>query len=157
VIAVVDDEVSVCRAVVRVLQAAGFAALWYSSGDDFLGCWHFDRPACLLLDLQMPALSGQEVIQALNLAGARFPIIIITAYDAPSMRDECIRAGAANYLCKPMDARTLTDAVERAIASTNSCVGTEHILSAQTGFVGGAGHCATLGQRDKDEFYQRRP
>jgi FixJ family two-component response regulator len=116
VITVVDDEVSVCKAVVRVLQAVGLAARWFSSGDEFLGSWHFDRPACLLLDLHMPVLSGQEVWQALDLAGADFPIIIMTAHDAPSMRDECMRAGAVDYLCKPMDARTLVNSVELAIA-----------------------------------------
>jgi FixJ family two-component response regulator len=116
VIAVVDDEISVCKAVVRLLQAAGLVARWFSSGDEFLGSWHFDRPACLLLDLQMPALSGQEVKQALNLAGAHFPVIIMTAHDAPSMRDECMRAGAVDYLCKPIDARTLMNSVELAIA-----------------------------------------
>jgi FixJ family two-component response regulator len=121
VIAVVDDEVSVCKAVVRLLQAAGLAARWFSSGEEFLGSWHFDRPACLLLDLQMPALSGQEVAQALNSTGANFPIIIMTAHDVPSLRDECMRAGAVDYLCKPMDARTLVNAVELAITDRSDC------------------------------------
>jgi FixJ family two-component response regulator len=116
-IAVVDDEESVCKAVVRVLQAAGFTARGFLSGHDFLKAWHFDRPDCLLLDLQMPTLSGQEVQQALKSAGAHFPIVIMTAHDAPSLRDECLSAGAVGYLCKPLDVSALVKAVTLAINS----------------------------------------
>jgi FixJ family two-component response regulator len=118
VIAVVDDEESVRKAVVRVLRAAGFAAHGFASGDEFLKSWHFDRPDCLVLDLQMPDVSGTEVQRALNLAGANFPIVIITAHDAPAMREECLRLGAAAYLCKPLDIRTLLDEVALAIDSS---------------------------------------
>jgi FixJ family two-component response regulator len=117
VIAVVDDEESVRKAVVRVLQASGFAARGFASGTDFLESWHFDRPDCLVLDLQMPGFSGTEVHQALKLAGAHFPIIIITAHDAPNLRDECLREGAVAYLCKPLDIGALARAVRLAVAS----------------------------------------
>jgi FixJ family two-component response regulator len=115
VIAVVDDEESVCKAVVRVLRAAGLPARGYSSGHQFLKSWHFDRPDCLVLDLQMPELSGIEIQRALKTAGAQFPIVIITAHDAPHLREECLAAGAASYLCKPLDVRDLVDAVRGAI------------------------------------------
>jgi len=115
VIAVVDDEESVRKAVVRVLQAAGFPARGFSSGEEFLKSWHFDRPDCLILDLQMSGLSGTEVQQALNMAGASFPVIIITAHDAPSVREESMRLGAAAYLCKPLDVRALLKAVTTAM------------------------------------------
>jgi FixJ family two-component response regulator len=118
VIAVVDDEESVRKAVVRVLRAAGFDANGFGSGDEFLKSWHFARPDCLVLDLQMPDVSGTEVQHALNLAGAHFPIVIITAHDAPNMREECMRLGAAAYLCKPLDIRTLLDTVTLAIDSS---------------------------------------
>jgi FixJ family two-component response regulator len=119
VIAVVDDEESVRKALVRVLRAAGFAARGFSSGGEFLKSWHFDRPDCLVLDLQMPGLSGMEVQQALKTAGAHFPIVIITAHDAPSLREECMQAGAIAYLCKPLDIRALVKAVTLAIDSGN--------------------------------------
>ena len=102
-IAVVDDEESVRKAVVRVLAAAGFTARAFASAKEFLDTWHFDRPDCLILDLQMPDLSGTEVYQSLRMAGARFPIVIITAHDSPDLREECMRAGAVAYLCKPLD------------------------------------------------------
>ena len=112
-IAVVDDEESVRKAVVRVLQAAGFAARAFGSGTEFLESWHFDRPDCLILDLQMPGLSGTEVQRSLMMAGATFPIVIITAHDSPSLREECMGAGAAEYLCKPLDIRALVNAVSQ--------------------------------------------
>jgi FixJ family two-component response regulator len=110
-IAVVDDEESVRKAVVRVLQAAGYTARAFASGSEFLESWHFDRPDCLVLDLQMPGLSGTEVQHTLRIGGARFPIIIITAHDSPSLREECMSAGAIAYLCKPIDIRALIQAV----------------------------------------------
>jgi FixJ family two-component response regulator len=117
VIAVVDDEESVRKAVVRVLQAAGFAARAFASGAEFLESWHFDRPDCLVLDLQMPGLSGTEVQRSLMMAGASFPIVIITAHDSPNLREECMRAGAIEYLCKPLDIRALVKAVSHVMPS----------------------------------------
>jgi FixJ family two-component response regulator len=118
VIAVVDDEESVRKAMVRVLRAAGFVAHGFASGEEFLKSWHFDRPDCLVLDLQMPDVSGTEVQHALNVAGASFPVIIITAHDAPSLREECLRLGAVAYLCKPLDVRSLLDTVALALNSS---------------------------------------
>jgi FixJ family two-component response regulator len=118
VIAVVDDEESVRSAVVRLLRSAGFSSRGFASGEEFLDSWHFDRPEYLLLDLQMPGLSGTEVQAALNLAGAKFPVIIITAHDGPTVREESTRLGAVAYLCKPVDASALLRAVTPAAASS---------------------------------------
>jgi FixJ family two-component response regulator len=118
VIAVLDDEVSVRNAVVRLLRAAGFSARGFASGGEFLKSWHFDRPDCLLLDLQMPDISGAEVQQALHIAGAKFPVIIISAHDAPEFREESMRLGAVAYLCKPLDVAALLQAVTPAAASS---------------------------------------
>jgi FixJ family two-component response regulator len=113
VIAVVDDEESVRKAVVRLLQAVGFTARAFASGADFLESWAFDRPDCVLLDWMMPGLSGMEVLQSLRTAGADFPIVIITAHDSPTLREECMSAGAIAYLCKPLDVQVLIQAVSR--------------------------------------------
>ena len=118
-IAVLDDEESIRKAVVRVLRATGFSARGFASGAEFLRSWHFDRPDCLVLDLQMPDMSGAEVQQALRLAGAKFPIVIISAHDASSFREECMRLGAVDYLCKPMDIFALTEAVTLAIVGAD--------------------------------------
>ncbi|MGO9935384.1 MAG: response regulator transcription factor [Steroidobacteraceae bacterium] len=121
VIAVVDDEESVRNAVVRVLQAAGYAARGFASGEEFLKSWHSDRPDFVLLDLQMPGLSGLEVQQALKLEGARFPVAIMTAYESPNAPEECLREGAVAYLSKPFDAAALLQAVTGTADSPAPC------------------------------------
>ncbi len=122
-IAVVDDEESVRKAVVRLLQSAGHAAQGFASGSEFLQCWPGDKPDCLMLDLQMPGLSGTEVQRALNRAGAHLPVIVMTANDAPGAREECMREGAVAYLSKPVDVLVLLDAVDVAIGAARKSSG----------------------------------
>src|SRR5277367_4277805 len=115
-IAIVDDDKSVRKAVVRLLEAAGYSACGYSSGQEFLKNWRIDSPDCLVLDLQMPNLPGADVQRALNRAGARFPVIIMTAHDSSSAREECLREGAVAYLRKPLDESMLLNALSLALA-----------------------------------------
>jgi len=117
-IAVVDDEESVRRALVRLLQAAGHPARGFASGQEFLQSWPANRPDCIMLDLQMPGFSGIDVQRALNRAGAHVPVVVMTAHDSPSVREECLREGAVAYLCKPLDERELLKAVRLAIGSS---------------------------------------
>jgi len=111
VIAVLDDDESVRKALVRLLGAAGHAACGFATGREFLDSWRIDPPDCLVLDLQMSGLSGLEVHQALNKAAATFPVIIVTAHVAASMREDAMRHGAVAYLSKPVDAGVLMNAV----------------------------------------------
>jgi FixJ family two-component response regulator len=113
-IAVVDDEECVGKAIVRLLRALGYSAQAFISGADFLRNWPANKPDCLLLDLQMPGLPGIEVQRALNRAGALVPVVILTAYESPSSRAECMREGAIAYLCKPIEDRALLDALKLA-------------------------------------------
>ena len=115
-IAIVDDDESVRKAVVRLLQAAGYSARGYASGREFLGNWRIDRPDCLVLDLEMPNLPGAAVQRELNRAGADFPVVIMTAHDSSSAREECLREGADAYLRKPLDESMLLNALTRALA-----------------------------------------
>ena len=116
-IVVVDDNDSVRRAVVRLLNAAGFVSRGVASGQEFLQSWLASQPDCLILDLLMPGIPGAEIQRALKLTGARTAVIIITAHDAPGTREECMGGGAVDYLCKPLAARGLLDAVTRALGS----------------------------------------
>lgn len=101
-IAVVDDEESVGKALVRLLRAMGYSAQAYTSGSDFLRNLAANRPDCLLLDCHMPGLSGVDVLRALNREGVHVPTAIMTAYHSPSWRAECLREGAIAYLSKPV-------------------------------------------------------
>jgi FixJ family two-component response regulator len=110
-VAVVDDEESIRKSLRRLLMAADLDAMVYASGQEFLDALRERQPDCLVLDLQMPGLTGLEVQRALTAAGVRFPTIIITAHDEPEARARCMSAGVAAYLCKPLHDEMLLDAI----------------------------------------------
>ena len=113
-IAVVDDEEPVRKALKRLLRAAGLEAEGYASGKDFLAAER--RPDCVVLDLHMPVMSGQALLRQIRKMSARLPVVVITAHDTAETRDECIAAGAAAYLRKPLDDRLLLNAISVALA-----------------------------------------
>ncbi|MGH9884701.1 MAG: response regulator transcription factor [bacterium] len=116
-VAVVDDESSVRVSLRRLCLALGFDATAYPSGRAFLESLDGDGggPDCLLLDLQMPEMTGLEVQRHLASLGVFIPTIIVTADDAPEMRARCLAAGASEYLRKPIGSDELLSAIERAV------------------------------------------
>ena len=114
-IAVVDDDESVRRALERVLRAAGMDAETYSRGADLVADVARLDPDCVVLDLQMPGLDGFETQARLTEASCGIPIVVLTAYEGEGASDRAIRAGAAAFLQKPVDSRILLDAVITAI------------------------------------------
>ena len=116
-VAVVDDEEPVCRALKRLLRSAGFDVATFGSGDEFLQSLTSRRPACLVLDLHMPRMSGFDLQEQLASVADPVPIIIITGHDTSQSRDRVMHAGAAAYLHKPVDDQALLDAVNNAISS----------------------------------------
>jgi FixJ family two-component response regulator len=115
-IAVVDDDESVRKSLIRILIAAGFAAQGFASGEAFLeSSWKLNPPDCLLLDVQMPGMTGPEVHNVLNATGVKFPIIIITSDASPNTREQCMHRGALAYLTKPLDIDALLQAVTLAM------------------------------------------
>jgi FixJ family two-component response regulator len=115
-IAVVDDDESVRKSLIRILIAAGFSAHGFASGETFLqSSWKLDPPECLLLDVQMPGLTGPEAHDILNSTGAKFPVIIISSDDSPSNREQCMHRGALAYLRKPIDVEALLKVVLAAV------------------------------------------
>jgi FixJ family two-component response regulator len=110
-VAVVDDEESIRKSLRRLFLAADLDAVVYASGQEFLDSLRGRQPDCLVLDLQMPGLTGLEVQRALTGTGVRFPTIIITAHDEPETRARCLAAGVAAYLCKPLHDEMLLDAI----------------------------------------------
>jgi FixJ family two-component response regulator len=110
-VAVVDDEESIRKSLRRLFMAVDLDAVVYASGQEFLDSLGARQPDCLVLDLQMPGLTGLEVQRALTGAGVRFPTIIITAHDEPETRARCLAAGVAAYLCKPLHDEMLLDAI----------------------------------------------
>jgi FixJ family two-component response regulator len=113
-VAIVDDEEPIRKALKRLLRAANLEAESFASGADFLDSLAVRRPDCLILDLHMPGMTGLHVLQRLRQSGVQLPTIVITAYDEPETRTDCLAAGAAAFLRKPLEDRLLLDAVASA-------------------------------------------
>jgi FixJ family two-component response regulator len=124
-IAVVDDEESIRKSLRRLFLAAQLDAVVFASGQELLESLRTREPDCLVLDLQMPGLTGLEVQRILTGSGARFPTIIITAHDEPETRARCLAAGAAAYLCKPLHDEMLLEAIASVTARATAAVGAE--------------------------------
>jgi FixJ family two-component response regulator len=116
-VAVVDDDLSVRRALERLLRAAGFDAVTFASAHELFYFLETQRPDCLVLDLHMPGMNGLEVQRRLREADVRLPVVVITGHDEPETKARCLTAGAAEYLCKPLNDQALISAIESALAS----------------------------------------
>ncbi len=115
VIAVVDDEESVRLALARMLRASLYEVTVFGSGEEFLHSLRTSQPDCVVLDFQMPGLTGRDVLRALTLAKLRLPIIIVTAHDQPTLREKTLADGAIAYLAKPLRRENLVAAIDAAI------------------------------------------
>ena len=112
-IAVVDDDAAVRKALRRLLSSADMNVATFDSGQAFLDSLADQSPDCLILDLHMPGITGLELLQGLSRIDVAVPTIVITAYDERAM--ECLAAGAELYLRKPVDDCVLLSAIETAI------------------------------------------
>jgi FixJ family two-component response regulator len=112
---VVDDDESLRTAVLRLLGAAGFEACGYASTGDFLLHLLPDRTGCLLLDVRMPGPSGLDLQEALKRQGIRLPVIFLTGHADVSSSVRAMKAGAVDFLTKPVKRDILLDALRRAL------------------------------------------
>jgi FixJ family two-component response regulator len=113
-IAIVDDEEPVRKALCRLLRLAGLTVETFESGQAFLDSLPAQRPDCLVLDLYMPGLNGLQVLERLRAADVTLPTVVITAHDQAQMRAQCIAAGAAACLPKPLSEQQLLEAIAKA-------------------------------------------
>ena len=114
-LAVVDDEDSVRRALARMLSASQFEVDVFASGQEFLDSLRTRLPDCVILDYRMPGLTSRDVQRQLTLAKMRLPIIVVTAHDQPALREQCLADGAVAYLAKPLQRERLVGLINDAI------------------------------------------
>ena len=112
-IAIVDDDASVLKALTRLLRAHDFRTKAYQSAQEFLAELPHQTPSCLILDLQMPAMSGIELLQRLTSEEVAIPTIIITAQMDVGIRQRCNTMGASAFLTKPLQDTTLFAALSK--------------------------------------------
>jgi RNA polymerase sigma factor (sigma-70 family) len=113
---VVDDDDPLRTALLRLLNAAGFAARGYTSAGEFLLQPPPDGPGCLLLDVHLPGPSGLELQAALEHHTVTLPVVFLTGHGDVEASVRAMKAGAVDFLTKPVDKDTLLEAIGRALA-----------------------------------------
>ena len=111
-IAILDDDPSVRTALGRFLKAAGMTVDVCATSDLLFESVALKYPDCLLLDFQMPGMSGLDVLRYLGQRYIRIPTIIMTAHDEPNVRSACLKAGANAYLNKPLDGEDVLQRID---------------------------------------------
>jgi FixJ family two-component response regulator len=115
VIAIVDNDEGVRTSLASLVRSLGYEAHTYESGVDFLE-QPGDDPACMIADIQMPVITGDELQARLVASGRRFPIILMTAFPTESVRQRVMAAGARCYLSKPSTGEEIIHYLEEALA-----------------------------------------
>jgi FixJ family two-component response regulator len=114
VVAVVDDEPTMLRAIERLLNAHGFVTRAFASAEAFLAGDTQRDASCLVLDIHLGGMSGIELRHRLKASGSELPIIFITAVDDEATHQEAMEAGCVACLRKPFPAEMLLGAIDRA-------------------------------------------
>ena len=115
VIAIVDDDLSVRRSLQRLIRSAGWKAESFASADEFLTSPRSDAPSCLVLDLQLPGLNGLDLQKRLAQVGLETPIVFLTGHGNIPASVQAMKAGAVEFLTKPVDEPHLIKAIQESI------------------------------------------
>ena len=113
---IVDDDVVLLRALGRLLRECGFQTATYASAEDFLAQRDAAAPGCLVLDVSLPGLDGLELQRRLAEAGPALPIVFLSGHGDIPMTVQAIKAGAVDFLTKPVAADALLAAVRAGVA-----------------------------------------
>lgn len=116
-VGIVDDDPSVRRGLARLIKAAGYRVEVFASAREFLARPQQEDPCCLLLDVRMPGLTGLELQEALASAGRRMSIVFVSGHGDVAGTVKAMKGGAIDFLTKPVDARDLLGAIERAVTN----------------------------------------
>jgi RNA polymerase sigma factor (sigma-70 family) len=144
---VIDDDASFRTAIERRLKIAGYDVETYSSAQQLLDRLPgVEKPGCILLDVQMPGLSGLDLQSCLIERGSILPIIFVTGYADTPATVRAIKAGAEDFLTKPATSAQLIDAIERAMTRYESARRQRNELNSFRGLV------ATLTPRERQVF-----
>ena len=144
---VVDDDASFRTAIERRLKLAGYEVASYATAEDLLNADPDDaRPGCILLDVRIPGLSGPDLQGRLIAQGSTLPIIFLTGHADTPTTVRAIKAGAEDFLTKPVSSEQLLDAIERALVRQNAAHAQRGKLDAFRQ------HVALLTQRERQVF-----
>jgi FixJ family two-component response regulator len=115
IISIVDDDISVRTATTRLVRSFGFSAHAFASAQEFISSPRFSETSCLIVDVEMPGMSGVELQEYLIARGHGTPMIFITAFPEDRTRERVMKVGAVDFLSKPFDEPRLLECIERAL------------------------------------------
>jgi CheY-like chemotaxis protein len=125
-ISIIDDDESVRTATTALMRSLGHVAHSFASAQAFLQSADVDHSSCLIVDVQMPRMSGVELQSALLSQGRRIPIIFMTAYPEKRIRSQLLRSGAVCCISKPFRAQALIECIDGALKRHASHHGCKH-------------------------------
>lgn len=115
---VVDDDTSAREGVARLIRSAGMMTKTFASGEEFLAAQRPKIPGCVVLDVNLPGLNGLDLQQELAKSRPPVPIVFLTGHGDIPMTVRAVKAGAANFLTKPVDDEALLEAIRQCLRST---------------------------------------
>ena len=115
VIAIVDDDFSAREGLSSLIRSTGFEVETFASAQEFLARHGAEAPSCLVLDLQLPGLSGLDLQKRMATAGLEIPIVFLTGHGNIPASVQAIKAGAVEFLTKPFDEQALLRAIQEAV------------------------------------------
>src|SRR5215510_14057075 len=115
IVFVIDDDESMREALKSLMRSVGLSVETFASAHEFMQTRRPDVPACLILDVRMPGLSGLDLQRDLAEANIRIPIIFITGHGDIPMSVRAMKAGAVEFLTKPFRDQDLLDAIQQAL------------------------------------------
>jgi FixJ family two-component response regulator len=124
----VDDDASVCQSLARLMKAVGYRARAFNSPDEFLRHYRDEGPACLVLDMHLPGMTGLELQRTLTAAQRCLPIVFITGHGDVPTSVQAMKGGAVDFLPKPFLDADLLKAVSQALDRSAQQYATREML-----------------------------
>jgi len=115
IIAIVDDDASVREGLHSLIRSAGWRVETFASAQEFLSRLGAEAPSCLILDLQLPGLNGLDLQRRMAEVGLEIPIVFLTGHGNIPASVQAMKAGAVEFLTKPLDEQKLVEAIQEAI------------------------------------------
>jgi FixJ family two-component response regulator len=123
VISVIDDDASVRAATDNLLGSHGYPVQTFASAEEFLQSERLEHSSCVIADVQMPAMSGLDLLTHMRAQGYAAPFIFVTAFPEESVRARALKAGAVCFLAKPFAGPALINCVETALNRHRGAIG----------------------------------
>jgi two-component system chemotaxis response regulator CheY len=110
---VIDDSETICQKLASTLERAGFDVITARDGVEGLEQIQREAPAMVLLDLNMPRMSGMELLESLNVRGSGLPVVLLTTEVQPTLMTRARKAGARGWMVKPVNVAQLVETVRK--------------------------------------------